>query len=203
MRLPGAGNCNGSSGGRNKKHAGTGLLVLEEAGPGQSKRKDREDGTRHSRRRGRVLRAQEGTAESRRRRVFSRVHREQEVSLQGECTAPSDENDYTDCSSYLTEDGLAGFSVTGTGWLVSLYSNYNERGFARAVRDHIVRDAYKLVCIVSSEEDGSGLVRMYEDLEYNDRQCRSLYIITYQTVVAAVQLSVLATGLISTRPVPR
>ena len=97
--------------------------------------------------------------------VFSAVFTENRKYLyRGECTAPSDENDYTDCSSYLTEDGLAGFSVTGTGWLVSLYSNYNERGFARAVRDHIVRDAYKLVCIVSSEEDGSGLVRMYEDL---------------------------------------
>lgn len=82
----------------------------------------------------------------------------------GEFTAPSIENDYLNSRNYVTEDGLAGFSLTGSGWLVSLYSNYTEKGFARAVKDHIIKSAYKLVCIVSEQEGSDGLVRMYEDL---------------------------------------
>ena len=82
----------------------------------------------------------------------------------GEFTAPSIENDYLNSRNYVTEDGLAGFSITGSGWLVSLYSNYAEKGFARAVKDYIIGDAYKLVCIVSEKEGSHGLVRMYEKI---------------------------------------
>ena len=97
--------------------------------------------------------------------VFSRVFAENRKYLyRGEFTAPPSENDYTDSDNYITEDGFAGFSLTGSGWLVSLYSNYAEKGFARAVRGRVVKGAYKLVCIVSEKEADSGLVRMYEDI---------------------------------------
>ena len=97
--------------------------------------------------------------------VFAPVFIENRKYLyKGEFTAPSLENDYRNSRNFITEDGLAGFSLTGTGWLVSLYSNYAERGFARAVKDYIVKDAYKLVCIVSEKEKNNGLVRMYEEV---------------------------------------
>lgn len=72
-----------------------------------------------------------------------------EFLYKGEFTAPSDENDYMNSQNYVTEDGLAGFSITSTGWLVSLYSNYGVGGFAQAVRSYVMNGAYKLVCIVS------------------------------------------------------
>ena len=82
----------------------------------------------------------------------------------GDYTAPPVENDYADAANYLTEDGLAGFSVTDTGWLVSLYSNYEKGGFAQAVKEYVLKDAYKLVCIVADTEEGNHLVQLYESV---------------------------------------
>lgn len=100
--------------------------------------------------------------------VASAVFREafeanREELYRGEYTAPPGENDYEGAANYLTEDGLAGFSLSGGGWLTSLYSNLPCRGFAAAVRGYILPGINKIVCIVSGEEDDSGLVRFYKE----------------------------------------
>ena len=82
----------------------------------------------------------------------------------GDYTAPSNENDYSDSTNYLSEDGLAGFSITDTGWLVSLFSNYRKSGFAEAIKDYVKKKAYKLVCIVADTEEGNELVELYKKL---------------------------------------
>ncbi len=82
----------------------------------------------------------------------------------GDYTAPPEENDYSDAANYLSEDGLAGFSITDEGWLVSLFSNYRTGGFARAVKKYVVDAAYKLVCIVADTDDGNRLVELYRRL---------------------------------------
>ena len=87
----------------------------------------------------------------------------------GDHTAPPDENDYSDACNYLSDDGLAGFSVSGTGWLTSLYSNYDEPGFARAVKKYVTGRAYKLVCIASDTYENNRLVSLYER-EYGFRK---------------------------------
>lgn len=79
----------------------------------------------------------------------------------GEYTAPPGENDYVNAKNYLTEDGLAGFSISQSGWLTSLFSNYSQRGFAAAAKNIIVQDAYKLVCVVSASDTESHLVNFY------------------------------------------
>ena len=82
----------------------------------------------------------------------------------GDYTAPPDENDYKDSTNYITDDGLAGFSITKTGWLVSLFSNYMVGGFAKAIKKYIIGYAYKLVCIVANTDEGNGLVEIYKNL---------------------------------------
>ena len=70
----------------------------------------------------------------------------------GEYTAPAAENDYENAENYLTSDGLAGFSISSDGWLMSLFSNAEEKGFLRAVEEIIRGKARKLVCIVSEDQ---------------------------------------------------
>lgn len=82
----------------------------------------------------------------------------------GDYTAPPDENNYQLSSNYLSEDGLAGFSITDNGWLVSLFSNYREHGFAKAIKGYILENAYKLVCIVADTDEENGLVELYKKL---------------------------------------
>lgn len=95
--------------------------------------------------------------------VFRTVFIENRKYLyRGDFTAPSDDNDYENSANYLSEDGLAGFSVTDKGWLVSLFSNLEKPGFARAVREFVIKDAYKLVCIVTGDPGDNKLVRLYE-----------------------------------------
>lgn len=87
----------------------------------------------------------------------------------GEYTAPADENDYESADNYLTEDGLAGFSLSQTGWLTSLYSNYMTGGFAHAIRKYIMESTHKLVCIVADTDEGNELVELYRK-EYGFRK---------------------------------
>lgn len=97
--------------------------------------------------------------------VFQRVFIENRRFLyKGDYTAPSDENDYLDATNYLADDGLAGFSISDNGWLVSLFSNYGKGGFAKAIREYVVNNAYKLVCIVANTDEGNGLVELYKNL---------------------------------------
>ena len=82
----------------------------------------------------------------------------------GEFTASSDENNYNGSDNYLTEDGLAGFSISKSGWLVSLFSNYDYGGFAKSIKKHITDNANKLVCIVTGEYKENKIVDMYKNI---------------------------------------
>ena len=82
----------------------------------------------------------------------------------GDYTAPSNENDYLTSTNYLSDDGLAGFSITKSGWLVSLFSNYRKGNFAKAIKEHVIHDAYKLVCIVADTDEDNKLIKLYEDI---------------------------------------
>ena len=97
-------------------------------------------------------------------KTFKSVFVVNRIYLQnGEYTAPPDENEYIESSNYLTEDGLAGFSISPTGWLVSLFSNYTFSGFAASVNSIIREKASKLVCIVSDSLEENRLVKHYKE----------------------------------------
>ena len=82
----------------------------------------------------------------------------------GEYTAPAAENDYENAENFLTSDGLAGFSISSDGWLMSLFSNTEEKGFLRAIEGIIRGKARKLVCIVSEDQK---LVDMYKTIGFH------------------------------------
>ena len=82
----------------------------------------------------------------------------------GDYTAPSNENDYIDAHNYVTSDGLAGFSISKDGWLVSLYSSYEKAGFIKLISKYVIKDAYKLVCIVTNKEEENKLVNLYKEI---------------------------------------
>ena len=84
-----------------------------------------------------------------------------EYLFRGDYTAPPEENSYGDDECYLTEDGLAGFSITEKNWFVSLYSNQPWRGFLKMVIPLLQR-VTKLVCIVNDANDD--LVNVYKKL---------------------------------------
>ena len=97
-------------------------------------------------------------------KVFREVFNENRRYLyKGDFTAPADENDYVNSFNCLTDDGLAGFAVTSDGWLVSLFSNCEEKGFAEQIKPFI-KDAYKLVLIVADHDKDNSLVRLYQDV---------------------------------------
>lgn len=79
--------------------------------------------------------------------------------FRGDYTAPPEENSYGDDECYLTEDGLAGFSITKKNWLVSLYSNQPWKGFLTMFIPLLQR-VTKLVCIVNDTNDD--LVNAYK-----------------------------------------
>lgn len=72
-----------------------------------------------------------------------------EFLYRGDFTAPPEENDYLNNDCYVTEDGLAGFSITEDHWLVSVYSNQEWRGFLYLIKPIVLSKANKLVCIVN------------------------------------------------------
>ena len=82
----------------------------------------------------------------------------------GEYTAPAVENDYRNAENYLTSDGLAGFSISSDGWLMSLFSNTEEKGFLRAIEGIIREKTRKLVCIVSEDQK---LVDIYKAIGFH------------------------------------
>ena len=83
----------------------------------------------------------------------------------GEYTAPAAENDYENAENYLTSDELAGFSISYDWWLMSLFSNTEEKGFLRAIEGIIREKARKLVCIVSED---TKLVDIYKALGFHE-----------------------------------
>ena len=97
-------------------------------------------------------------------KVFCEVFNENRRYLfRGDFTAPADDNDYINSFNCLTDDGLAGFAVTSDGWLVSLFSNNGEKGFAEQIKPFI-KDAYKLVLVVADHDEDNSLVRLYQDV---------------------------------------
>lgn len=95
-------------------------------------------------------------------RTFRCIFNENRKNLyNGEFLAHSAENDYESSSCYITEDGLAGFSITPDGHLVSLFSNSRYRGFAKAIAHIVRRDARLLSCIAVDMD--SSLIRLYRD----------------------------------------
>ena len=68
----------------------------------------------------------------------------------GEFTVPPDRYDYERADNFLTEDGLAGFSVSRAGWLMSVFSILPERGFLRAAGPVMRTAADKLNCMVGA-----------------------------------------------------
>ena len=60
--------------------------------------------------------------------------------------------------------GLPGFRSPVQAGLFLCIPIMPRKVFARAVKDYIIGDAYKLVCIVSEKEGSHGLVRMYEKI---------------------------------------
>ena len=79
----------------------------------------------------------------------------------GSFTAPSYENDYINATNYLTEDGLAGFSISDSGWISSLFSNEEWHGFTEMIIPY-VNNANKLVCIGSEKE--LHLINLYKHI---------------------------------------
>ena len=97
----------------------------------------------------------------------------------GEYTASAAENDYMTARNYLISDGLAGFSISADGWLMSLFSNLPVERFLNEVNDIIKTNVNKLVCIASED---CYLVSMYERMGFSvcaateeDRELMRLY----------------------------
>ncbi len=92
--------------------------------------------------------------------VFNKVFAiNRDFLFRGDYTAPPEENSYGEDECYLTEDGLAGFSITEKNWLVSLFSNQPWKGFLTKVIPLLQR-VTKLVCIVNDTNDD--LVNAYK-----------------------------------------
>ena len=85
-----------------------------------------------------------------------------EVMYRGDCITPSSEHDYNENSNYITMDGLAGFSITPSGWIVSLYSNKKSRQFLNIVR-YFVNSGHKMICLTTEGEREDKLIQLYEN----------------------------------------
>ena len=90
--------------------------------------------------------------------IFSQNRR---YLFRGEYTAEPVDNDYNNSDSYVTENGLAGFSLSYDGWLTSLFSNLPEKGFALAAKSFILPRVDRLCCIISGDGNDSALARFY------------------------------------------
>ena len=79
----------------------------------------------------------------------------------GDFTASNKRIDYNNSENYLTDDGLAGFAITKNGWLISLFSNKQERGFLHVIK--FFTDKFqKLVCLSGEKENK--LVSLYKEI---------------------------------------
>ena len=73
-------------------------------------------------------------------------------------------SDYENNHNYISDDGMAGFSITQDGDLISVFNNSDKRGFLRSIADTIKNEAKTLDCYVLSEiYSSSNLQQMYED----------------------------------------
>lgn len=64
---------------------------------------------------------------------------------------------YEDCTNYITDDGLSGFSVTPDGDLISVFNLNERRGFLRAISNEIKAKAKTLDCYNSKNQPLAGM----------------------------------------------
>lgn len=84
----------------------------------------------------------------------------------GDLTADPDENNYDNAENYISDDGLAGFSISENHWLVSLFSNRRQGGFLKLTGDFIKNKADKLVFISASRVSDSLLSSYSKNLGF-------------------------------------
>ena len=83
--------------------------------------------------------------------------------LHGDFLAPAEDNDYENASCFLLEDGKAGFAIGSTGWLMSLFSNEDWKGFAAMIGPFAAERSRKLVCIIAGDKGKSPLPKLYRE----------------------------------------
>ena len=99
--------------------------------------------------------------------LFSKVFAQNRKYLyHGDYTSPADVNGYANCKCFLTNNGLAGFAVSNDGWLTSLFSNLNCKGFLQSVKKVINQYATKLECFCTVNSSESKLIKLYEDIGF-------------------------------------
>ena len=62
-----------------------------------------------------------------------------------------DVSDYENNHNYISDDGMAGFSITQDGDLISVFNNSPKRGFLRSVANEIMNNAKTLDCYALSK----------------------------------------------------
>lgn len=65
---------------------------------------------------------------------------------------------YEDCTNYLSEDGLCGFSITPNGDLISVFNVSGEKGFLKTIAPVVKESASTLDCYISEKQN---LQKMY------------------------------------------
>ena len=85
-----------------------------------------------------------------------------EVLYRGDCTAPADENNYNENKNYITLDGLSGFSITPSGWIVSVYSNRRGRKFLNILK-YFINNNHKIMCVTAEDLNKSKLINLYQN----------------------------------------
>ena len=84
--------------------------------------------------------------------TFRKTFAEKRAGMKRGCfLAPPEDNDYDQQENFLTDDGDAGFSITGDGWLVSLFSTQPGRGFVKCVAPLMREKVVRLGCICTRE----------------------------------------------------
>ncbi len=59
---------------------------------------------------------------------------------------------YDECNNFLSEDGMSGFSITPDGDLISVFNLGKQKGFLRAIRQHVLENAKTLDCYNSPKQ---------------------------------------------------
>lgn len=91
-----------------------------------------------------------------------------------------DTGDYTNNHNYISDDGMAGFSITQDGDLISVFNNSHKRGFLRSIADTIKSEAKTLDCYaLNNKYSDNSLPKMYEKVFGFKRYKESSYDMQY------------------------
>lgn len=82
----------------------------------------------------------------------------------GDHATPPEENDDEGGYGIVTQDGLAGLYVTADGWLTSVYSNEDWRGFVKLAAGFVRDKVERIVCVISGDCLSSDLAQLYMDI---------------------------------------